>query len=255
MPSVMFWNIARAGSDYKAEELRDSLAVLTHKIQPAAIVLCEMLKMDKLLKFGIAPKGYVYVKPLRDIKQVYAKGTTLRYYVYAPNPGVTATLVATSQSRPVMHLAVGVICLIATHAPSVTATSKPQAKQMMEGYEEAVKMAKAKKAPADPVAIFGDLNVNLKSKKRTKSLGTALVDAKSPLALWHPRGPGCATQARGGELDWALCDPGFKPKVEIINTGAVKVVPFDQLDSDDEYEPEDDGVDKDSDHFPILISW
>jgi hypothetical protein len=40
MPSVMFWNIARAGSDYKAEELRDSLAVLTHKIQPAAIVLC-----------------------------------------------------------------------------------------------------------------------------------------------------------------------------------------------------------------------
>jgi len=260
MPSVLFWNVARGGTGASYDDVNQSLTRLSGR-QPEFIILAEMLKLASRTysdrKDSLAPSGYVTVKPIRPFgfDTPYMKDTSLRYYVFGKKPAGSVFIYSTNiqtipvrNSRPVLLLHIGTVSVIALHAPSVTHTSKPQAIQMKAAYDLATQLFNA-----TPLAILGDMNIDLKSAKRVNSFNQEING--HALATWSRIGPGQKTQKRGGELDWALCAQGFTPAVTVIDTRGAPPRTFDEIDDDEEFNLNDEPVEKDSDHDPILVSW
>ncbi len=121
---------------------------------------------------------------------------------------------------------------------------------MDAAYQLAVKHGLGK-----PCCVLGDMNVDRKDANRLSNFHHHLVQFHSDLVKWKDVGSGQATQSKGGELDWALCAPGFNPIVQTVDVGGAPHVSFDKLDDDDEWNEEDAEVEKDSDHVPITVTW
>lgn len=142
--------------------------------------------------------------------------------------------------------------------PSVLFWNVARAGDGAGAYDAAWYLLNAGKIASMPVAIFGDLNVDLQNGARVQSLVQTLQGSK--LAAWKDARSGQATHrnrktGHGSELDWALHDPGFSCKVQAVDVAPRQQVSFDMMDDDDDFELGDEGVDKHSDHLPVLLSW
>lgn len=262
MGKILFWNIAGAGVGM-AEDLSISLLKYAAVNTPDCIVVCEMRKLSKGDKVQVAFGDYKYVKPSRPQQtnpktvNFYGGADDKRLYVYALQPGAQAMLIATGNTRPVVVLAVKTKIVMVMHAPSVSSTSKPQAEQMKMAYDIAAGWAGGNIIASAPVAIFGDLNVDLMQPKRvdslTKHLGT------HTLASWKNTRSGQGTHHNKktdklAELDWALSDPNFKCSVSVAavsgggGSGGSK-------DEDMDWTGEDQAILKSSDHVAVLLTW
>ena len=257
MGKILFWNVAGAGTG-KLEELNPTLTRYASAAKPDCVVVCEMKKLKKGDKTLLEFVNYKYVKPKRPQRTVnqnikfYSGDDDKRLYVYSQNPGALATQIATGNTRPVIHLCVMNTNFFLMHAPSVPKISKPQAEQMMTAYDLALDLAKNGDIAGAPVAIFGDLNVNLLDKERVDSLAKYL--SGHALAKWVPARTGAQTHKGGSELDWALCDPAFKCKVTAIDPTKMKQSKK-SSDEDMEWDGSDQPITKYSDHLPVLLEW
>lgn len=164
-----------------------------------------------------------------------------RLYVYSKNPGVQAWQITTGASRPSVLLLVHGAYILIMHAPSVTATSRTQANEMIGAYDRAVNLGTA------PVAIFGDLNVDLKANKRVQSLTRHL--GTHALGAWRRERTNVSTHKNKSELDWALCAPTFAGNVEIVDLPRKRQ----KLDDDGAWDGSGEIANKRSDHLAILL--
>jgi hypothetical protein len=252
MPTLLFWNVARVGAGDASEDLDQSLVALSQQTGADVIVLCEV-NVDQLDHLThIAPPGYAAIAPVTlGTATAYPKDTTLRYAVFATDPQTPVTLIpVASSTRPLVLVRVQQTYILCVHAPSVSQTSVPQANTFHEGYTLA-----AAQPGVQPMAIMGDMNVDLKAPARVSSLVTQLTSLGSPLLNWNRKGPGHTTQTRGGTLDWALCDPAFTGAVAIPgHTGGAKKAKPKPRD-DDDWPPVNLSTDKGSDHSRITLTW
>lgn len=262
MGKILFWNTAGAGVG-KAEDLSISLLKYAAVNTPDCIVVCEMRKLSKGDKVQMAFGDYKYVKPSRPQQtnpktvDFYGGADDKRLYVYALQPGAQAMLIATGNTRPVVLLAVKTKIVMVMHAPSVASSSKFQAEQMKSAYDIAAGWAGSNTIANAPVAIFGDLNVDLMKPTRVDSLAKHL--GKHTLATWTITKSGRGTHHnrqtdKFAELDWALTDPKFKCSVSVAavsgggGSGGSK-------DEDMDWTGEDQAILKDSDHVAVLLTW
>lgn len=260
MGRILFWNIAGAGTE-KLEDLSTSLLTLAAINKPDVVVVCEMRKLAKGDKAQLAFGDYVYVKPLRPQQtnpksvKFYHGDTDKRLYAYALQPGAQVAHVATTNSRPVLLVAAKTKAILVMHAPSVSHTSLPQAEQMKAAYDECASWAGSGVLKQMPVAIFGDLNVNLWKSKRTDSLEKHLAGHTLGKWNWTKSGYGTHYNKKTGkwaELDWALSDPGFKCRVSVASTVAKK---SSKSDDDMDWTGGEEGIAKNSDHLAMLLDW
>jgi hypothetical protein len=254
MANIIFWNIARLGAGARpigAEELNEDLTALTSRYAPDLVVLCEALRgLDVAMVANREnPPGYNVV-PLDRTHGDYSKPTTLEYIVFA-SAACTCWLIGTGNDRPALAICIGGHCLIALHAPSVSASTTPQTKQMVAAYDA---VAALNLNAANPCLVFGDLNMNLRDPAKEASIRAKLVG--SSLQHFQLADPGQPThRGQSGEyettLDWALAAPGLNVQVRVIDPD-----PVEDLTKD----PDGDfvasfGSQKNPDHKPILISW
>jgi len=258
MTKILFWNTAGAGTGAQGEELPPTLMALASRTQPKpdCVVVCEMRKINAQLKQDFRFGDYVYVKPTRPqntpLQQwaFYKDNDAKRLYVYAQNPaGVNVRLITAGATRPVVCLTINARNILAVHLPSVSSTSKPQAEELKDVYNEAINLG------IQPHAFFGDFNVDLKSTARTRSLGNNLT--AHALAGWHVVNTGAATHKGHSELDWAFCAPGFNPAILAVNPNEQQKRKTNQrfTDEDMEWDGGDENVTKDSDHIALVLSW
>ena len=257
MSKILFWNVAGAGTGLQGEELPPTLVALTSRTQPKpdCVVVCEMRKVSHQAKREFKFGDYQYVKPTRPQNNAlqtlahYRGETDKRLYVYAQNPaGVTARLITTGATRPVVCLTINARNILAVHLPSVSSTSKPQANELKGAYDQATTLG------IQPHAFFGDFNVDLLTSKRTNSLTNNLTG--HALARWQFVRTGEATHNGHSELDWAFCAPGFNPAIQALNPAERqkrKSRRFTEADMD--WDGGDENVTKDSDHFAVVLSW
>lgn len=223
MPKIIFWNVQRAGSpkDVKSEawdNLVENLIGLS-AFKPEMIVLCEGLKgLQKSLRLAKIP-GYDVVKPLKDLGG-YKDDNTLRYVVFkrSADVGCKPYLVDTGDPRPTIavKLTVGhaTYNLLAIHAPSVTATHKPQSEALAFSLKTL-----ADKHYDLPSVIFGDFNVDAKDDKKRDAfkhhVSTQSVNGFNlnfePAYSKEPTRP-----ASGKILDWALKDQKYSVDVSVV---------------------------------------
>jgi hypothetical protein len=250
MGKILFWNTAGAGGGDEGDEIAPTLAAYSSQANPDCVVICEMRKVDTVTKQGFGFGDYLYVKPGRP-QQTTPKTVAFyhtvhdkRLYVYSKNPGVQAWQFTTGTRRPAVLLLVQGTYIMVMHAPSVSSTSGPQADVMTQAYDLAANLVAA------PEAIFGDLNVDLKSRARVRSLKRHLTG--HALRTWRREGTGEYTHKSKSELDWALCAPTFAGWVEVVNLSRKRRR---KINDDDDWRGEDEIANKSSDHLPILLRW
>ncbi len=264
MPSILFWNIARAGGgkdSFAVENVLSDLDTLVWNLssKPDVIVLCEALGgMSRSFGFSNKlPNGYSPVN-INEWDTGYKKTTTLQYFALARN-SVEAYLIEADSSRPALALWFGAVWAICLHAPSVSSSTTPQTDQMIEGFDRLDSFIRKGSVPYGKIKlILGDLNLDIRNNQKVGSIAGKLHGTS--LHNWGIVDPGVATHRNGNSgiwdttLDWALERPGTNATVTAIEPEDDDPMNWSSESSDDEFVPPFQGV-KNSDHLPIVVSW
>jgi len=251
MGKILFWNTAGAGVGAKGEELSSTLANYVSTCKPDCVVVCEMKMLGPRMLEAYSFLDFKYVNPTEfptvPPQRFYKDDDAKRLYVYAKQPGPQAWLIPTEKAnRPSVLLLLQTKYIIVVHAPSVSNTSKPQAREFKSAYDQALAQFKT------PVAIFGDLNVDQNSNARLFSLKKNLQG--HVLAGWNHVSSGENTHKSKSELDWALCDPSFDASVTVVSLHNQNKKSK-KKDEDEDWYGETASANKESDHVPILLEW
>lgn len=258
---VVFWNVQRSGLD-EGGWLEDDLADLIHRTNtPEAIVLCELSEGYTGGGIGRMVQGWSWeVVPPSPMGTGgdYLRDTSLRLAAIQPAHGAfTQTLVGrgVGQSRPSLMLTrmgahterVAFVHLPAqwggafNPVPPATAMNEIALGLAADGHHV------GPGAPYDLAAVVGDMNVNASNgPDRTAFL---MQLAASDWQNFVVRRPNKKTHRSGSELDWALVAPGIVgASVDRLNWRQPKGG------DDEEWRPQAGGV-KNSDHWPIELTW
>lgn len=227
MPKIIFWNIQRQGGSVGAkgaEELAIDLFSLAEIHKPDILVICEGLKGLHKAMVGNkeVPPGYQAPKMNKQLG-TYTDKNTLRYVMmHRDTIAANGYLISTGEDRPAMVITWGGYSVMALHAPSVTASTVPQTKQMLGAFNKwCTSNAIYGTVPTiAPQIIFGDLNMDASNPTKRDRIFAKFL--KTDLENYSIRAPQQGTHRNNKTriydttLDWAFCAPGITATVTAL---------------------------------------